>query len=94
MLSLIVINPQNFGMLKTKLCQSMMTQEQGMKMQEALTDLMLDVEMNLSGKNRDRFTQRVQPFHRPVFQDPGTPAFQCPVGRIADRFDGIQFRSR
>jgi hypothetical protein len=66
MLSLIVINPQNFGMLKTKLCQSMMTQEQGMKMQEALTELMQDVEMNLSGKNRDRFTQRLSIFRHSV----------------------------
>ncbi len=66
MLALIVINPPNFQALKVKLCQSMMTQEQGMRMQEALRDLMLEIEPNLSGKNRDLFTQRLSSFRHVV----------------------------
>lgn len=66
MLSLIVINPSNFSALKVKLCQSMPTKEQGFKMQEALNELMQDVEQNLSGKNRDRFTQKLSVFRHAV----------------------------
>jgi hypothetical protein len=66
MLALIVVNPPNFQALKLKLCQSMLTQEQGMKMQEALRDLMVDIEPNLSGKNRDLFAQRLSTFRHAV----------------------------
>lgn len=66
MLSLIVINPNFFNQLKNKLCQSMMTAEHGMKMQEALVELMKDIEPNLSGKNRDRFTQKLSVFRHSV----------------------------
>jgi hypothetical protein len=96
MLALIVINPPNFQALKVKLCQSMLTPEQGHKMADALRDLMAvifclclfffcffcflsfllifticlffiqDVEPNLSGKNRDLFTQRLSTFRHSV----------------------------
>ncbi len=64
--ALIVINPANFQALKLKLCQSMLTQEQSIRMGEALRDLMVDVEPNLSGKNRDLFTQRLSTFRHTV----------------------------
>jgi exportin-7 len=66
MLSLIVINPGNFNALKAKLCNQMLTQEMGLKMQEALAELMIDVEPNLTGKNRDLFTQRLSLFRHAV----------------------------
>ena len=66
MLALIVINPQNFNNLKVKLCQSMLTADQAQRMQEALRDLMAEIEPNLSGKNRDLFTQRLSSFRHVV----------------------------
>lgn len=59
MLSLIVINPAFFQHLKQKLINAMLTREQGAKMEEALKELMNEIEPNLSGKNRDLFTQRL-----------------------------------
>ncbi len=37
-----------------------------MKMQEALKELMSEIETNLSGKNRDKFTQRLSIFRHTV----------------------------
>ena len=67
MLSLIVIHPAFFQeQLKPRLCQSMHTQEMGHKMNEALNELMAGIEANLSGKNRDLFTQRLSLFRHSV----------------------------
>lgn len=69
MLALIVINPANFQALKVKLCQAMLTPEHAQRMSDALRDLMIDIEPNLSGKNRDLFTQRLSTFRHTVWTD-------------------------
>ena len=66
MLSLIVINPQFFKQLQGRICQSLGNQTANTKMQEAFAALMVQIEPNLNGKNRDKFTQKLSVFRHSV----------------------------